>query len=160
MSALLLRFWKPLACVAAVLLALWALHHFGASRFSAGYQQAISENAKALAEWQIKYDAQVKADEKRVASAHMAHEIELGLLAAASDKPLPRVVCHSTASSAGPVSAATVLPDGGSAAAVVVHRDADLYPDITGALQVFALRADKLAADARELNTAVNSPPQ
>lgn len=154
--AFIRAFWKPLAALAGAAVIWFAIHHFGAERFHAGYQQSVSENAKALAEWQIKYDAQVKADEKRIASAHMAHEIELAQLAVARAQPLPRVVCHSTASGAGPMSTAIGLPDGGSAAAVVVHGDADVHPDITDALQVLALRADKLAADARELNSAAH----
>ena len=60
---LLPLFWQPLFAVLAGAAIWWSVGDFGHRRYEAGYQQAVSENTKALADWKNKYDAQAKADE-------------------------------------------------------------------------------------------------
>jgi len=154
--ALLRRFWQPLVALAAAGLIWWGVHEYGARRYEAGYQQAVSENAKALAEWEKKLAAEVAANETRIAQAHRQHELEIAQLAARAARPLPRVVCHADESDPGTVSAAPGVPADGGAAAGVVPDDTGVHPDITPALVLLARRADRLSADARRLNSAVH----
>lgn len=154
--ALLRRFWQPLVALAAAGLIWWGVHSYGAQRFQAGYNQARSEDAKALAEWEKKLAAEVAANEIRLAYANRQHEIELAQLAARAARPLPRVVCHADESDPGTVSAAPGVPADGGAAAGVVQSGAGVHPDITPALVLLARRADRLSADARRLNSAVH----
>lgn len=156
MWTLALRFWKPLACVVVILLAWLAVHHFGATRFSAGYQQATSEDAKALSDWQIKYDAIVAQDQARLQLARRSHELEIAQLAVAARKPLPSVRLCSDTRLAGPVSAPTVISGGADPAAGLLPGDFVVHPDLTPALDLLVQRADKLSADARELNSAAH----
>ena len=159
---LLRRFWKPLACVAAVLLAWLALHHYGATRFSAGYQQAVGENAKALDDWQIKYDAQVAADEHRITSAHHSHELELAQLAGARAHPVTHVVCRRTSSGASdvPTTAGVPAAEAASAGALSPETEGSAEPfDPTDQLIALADEADYMLASCRELQQAVHGAP-
>jgi hypothetical protein len=154
----LLRFWKPLAGVvllAAITAAVWG---YGRSKYTDGYQQAEAENAKALADWQIKYDAQVKADEKRITSARHAHEVELANLAARYDKPRPRLVCRA-ASRPSDVPAASGISETEAAEAGALRGAAEEGFDPTFRLFQLAEEADYMLANCRHLNQAVHGVP-
>jgi hypothetical protein len=154
---LLRRHWKIAVGAALAIFVWWRLHALEAAAFKRGYQQAVSENAKALDDWRQRYDAQVRKDEERIASAHRSHELELAQLAALHSQPLPRIVCRRTDESrAGDVSAGPGISGGTDSAAGVVPPDAGVHADIVPALFLLVERADRLSADTRELNSAVH----
>jgi hypothetical protein len=157
----ILRLWKPLAGVVVLAVILTAILAYGKRQYDAGYQQSESENAKALADWQTKYDAQVKADEDRLTAAHHAHELEVAQLAARRDRPRPRLVCH-TQSSPGDVPSGTGVsqPQAAETGALRerTEESAESF-DPTAALFAIAEEADGLLANCRHLNQAVHGVP-
>jgi hypothetical protein len=85
----------------------------------------------------------------RLQDARTQHDAETAALLVPF--PTHRVVCH--ASGGSPVPGAASVSGGGGPPAAVVPEDAGVHPDIGPALGLLARRADKLAADARELNS-------
>ena len=113
-----------------------------------GIQKQVATD-KAAASAQKAWD---DAKLKRVGESHATEKRDLqAALDAALAKP-PVVRCYSTASS---VPAANV-PGSPSAAAAVLHEDDAVHPDISRPLLLLAGRADKLSADARELDAATH----
>lgn len=154
----LLRFWKPLAGAAIVVLAVLLILNYGKSRFAAGYQQATSENAEALTIWEETYEALVAANEKRVQAAAHAHELELASLVARYDKPRPRLVCRTESHPRDvPAAAGVSEPEAPEAGALRGATEEGFDPT----LRLFALaeEADYLLANCRHLHQAVHGTP-
>lgn len=154
--ALLRRFWQPLVALMAAGLIWWGVHSYGAQRFQAGYNQARSEDAKALAEWEKKLAAEVAANEIRLAYANRQHEIELAQLAARAARPLPRVVCHADESGAGAVPTAAGVPAADAPGAGSLPAAGGGGFDPTDRLYAAADEADLILAACRRLNYAVH----
>lgn len=154
----LVRFWKPAVAVVGAL-AIWlALQQFGARKFDEGYAKAVAENAAALVEWQKKYDAKVKEDADRLASARRNHEAELAILA----RPvhMPRVMCRaSPAGGAGGVPASADVQSGGTTSAGILDRaDAQDF-DPSAQLADYAADAEYLTVNCRNLHMQVHGTP-
>lgn len=146
-------FWKPIASVAIVLLAWLALHHYGATRFSAGYQQATSEMQKQL-------DAYKAQAQLRITQGARQHEIDSVQLAALRSEPHPSVVCHR----APQVRPAPRVPEPDAAGDRTLPPRGDESPDTaefnpTEALYALADEADEKNAACRMLNMAVHGMP-
>jgi hypothetical protein len=154
----LLRFWKPIAGFAIAGLIALLILNYGKARFTAGYQQATSENAEALEQWEKTYEALVEANELRIQQAGLAHEQELAQLAARYDKPRPRLVCR-TASSSGAVPTAAGIPEAETAETGPLRGTAEEGFDPTFRLFQLAEEADYMLANCRHLNQAVHGVP-
>lgn len=154
--------WKPPALIAIGLAVLFALRHYGDVRYKAGYHQAVSEDAVALAESQKRYDAQVKANADREVFWKGQLATERANLAVERAQPVARVVCK-RANSPGPVPAGANLSAGqaGSTGDVPreAARDTESSFDPTDALIALADRADEILADCRALHSAVHGFP-
>lgn len=95
----------------------------------------------------------VAAEAKRWAAklqdARTSHDAEVAALLVPA--AVHHIVCHD-APRPGPVPGPAGVSTGAGPAPGVVQQDAGLHPDIGPALDLLARRADKLAADARELD--------
>lgn len=125
-----------------------------------GYQRAAAEDAKALADWQVKYDKQVKADEDRLNAANLAHEKELGQVAAhAAALPVRHLVCKSAPSGGSELPAASHLPAGEAASPGLLAgsdgQDFDPGPN----LKDYATDVEYLTVSCRQLMMAVHGFP-
>lgn len=162
MIPLLLRFWKPLVAVGCAAIIWFAVHHYGAQRFSAGYQQATSEDAKALADSKLKYDAKVKADEARIAKADRDTELANGQVAALSataHREQPRLVCKPAPSHRSELpSTADIHAGEAPAAGVLAGADAEGF-DPTSALLDYATDVEYLTVSCRQLHQEVHGVP-
>lgn len=158
--ALVLRFWRPLLAVLIVLAAMLWIRHYGAQRFHAGYQQATSEDAAALAQ-QI-HDATVKetADALRLQRANHDLQEVRGQLAARRTEPVHHVVCHAKADPSR-VPETAGLPDVvvASAGDVPGSPRPDSEFDPTVELYALADTADDMLASCRYLHQSVHGIP-
>jgi hypothetical protein len=112
----------------------------------------VEGEAKIIAADRAAADRQAKVDEAKLVTARTEHEKELAQIAAAQfDAGRTSVVCYSSRPVRPPV-----VSGGGSPAPAVVPADASVHPNVEPALFLLAKRADKLSADARELNAATH----
>jgi hypothetical protein len=112
----------------------------------------VEGEAKIIAADRAAAERQARADEAKLATARTEHEKELAQIAAAQfDAGRTSVVCYSSRPVRPPA-----VSGGGSPAPAVVSGPPEVHPDITGLLFLLAKRADKLSADARELNAATH----
>lgn len=152
--SLALRFWRPLAGMAVVLL-VWAWHAHGlAQARREGRQQATSEMQARLA-------AYAKQAEQRITEGYRQHEIDIAQLALARSEPHPSVVCHRTRPQVRPA-AGVSEPEAAGNRALPPRADesadsADFDP--TAALYAIADEADDKNAACRMLNMAVHGVP-
>ncbi len=154
----LLRFWKPLAAVALLALLFIWLQHVRSEAFTRGYQQAVSENARALDAWKLTYDRTVRDNADRLRKAEDQHTAELAKLAALASQPRPRLVCHRT-DRTGAVPATPGLPEPGSADSGLLSRAGAEGFDPVPELFDLAAEADYILANCRQLNQAVHGVP-
>jgi len=111
-----------------------------------GIAAQVAAEKRAAAKQQAKDDAVLLA-------AKDAHAKEIAELDQHYAAALPvSVRCYPSTSRVP----AAGLPLDRSPAPVMVQHDAEVHPDITGPLRVLLGRADRLSADARELNAAVH----
>ena len=141
-----LRLYLYAGLLAALLAAgLWYRHTLiaeGEARVIAADRDAADKQREAVA-------AEAKKWSKTLEIARESHDAEVASVLAPF--PVHRVVCH--ASDPGPVPGSQGVSTGTGAPAAVVPEDAGVHPDIGPALGLLAKRADKLAADARELDS-------
>lgn len=92
--AFLKAFWKPIAGALALLLALWALHHYGQSRYEAG------EDAK-QAEWDEANRVAQAAADKKEADDRQAITAKTEPIKEARDETLKKIELDRAAVAAG-----------------------------------------------------------
>lgn len=152
-ARLLVEIIAALALITAGIVA-WQMHD--RTEQALGAQRIRDADAAAVVKQAAAVKAQALQDAAKLAEAHRDHEKELSALAVQYGNQ-SRVVCHSTVPpGARPVPDAPGPATRPGAPAGVLRADADVHPDITGALYLLARRADTLAADARELERAAH----
>ena len=139
------RLYLYAGLLAALLAAgLWYRHILimeGEARIVEADRVAVERQREAVA-------AAEKQWENRLQDARTEHDAEIASVLAPF--PVHRVVCYTPRP--GPVPSSAGVSTGGGTASAVVPEDAGVHPDISEALGLLAKRADKLAADARELD--------
>ena len=142
-----LRLYLYAGLLAALLAAgLWYRHSLiaeGEARVVQADRDAADKQREAVA-------AEAKKWSKTLEIARESHDAETAALLVPT--PTHHVLCHN-APGPSPVPGPAGVPSGASPAAGVVQQDAGLHSDIGPALDMLAKRADKLAADARELDS-------
>ena len=142
-----LRLYVYAGLLAALLAAgLWYRH----SLIAEGEARTVEHDRIAV---EAQRDAVAAAEKKwaiQLAQARTDHDAEIAALSV--PVPAHHIVCNNSLG-AGPVSGPQGVSTGGSPAAGLVQQDAGLHIDRGPALDMLLKRADKLAADARELNT-------
>lgn len=151
-------FWKPLLAVLMVLASMLWIRHYGAERYRAGYQQATSEDAAALAK-QI-HDAAIQEIEDAERLQRATHDLETTRsdLAALRAQPVHHVVCHAAANSRS-LPEAPGLPDVVVAGSGPLPAEAEGSFDPTAELIALADEADDILAACRYLHQSVHGVP-
>lgn len=132
-----------------VVLLLFAFGWYSYSMENRGVEKQLKRDLVAADQQREAVATEAKAWARKLANEGDRHASEIADLAA--HQPKPGVVrCYPAAPAAMPGPAG--VPKGASATPGVVPGDAGLHPDIAPALRLLARRADRLAADARELD--------
>lgn len=162
--AFIRAFWKPLAGVLAAGVIWWAVHHFGAQKYAAGYQQAVSEQTAAAAKKAIENAQKERDDAKRIADAYKARDESEAVLAGIRARPAPApLVCHRAPSRGSGVPEAAGVPGaqtprGGLLPEPDAGDSGGTFDPSPAAIEL-AFEAARVVADCRMLNQDVNGVP-
>lgn len=164
MSILLLlwKYRKDVAYILAILSLLGVFLWYRSHLINVGEDRVKSEDARVVAAQIKAFEEQTAKDAEILKEANDAHQAELQKLRAdANSHPLPPVrLCHSPGPS--PMPAPPGIPRGSDPSTGVLPQGDGVStdgPDISAGLGLLAERADRLSADARELNSVTHPKP-